>query len=109
MDDLTTFSDEVAVKSIAELKAKSDIEIREKMADSLRRLFVSSNVWILALVFLCYILDMFMIFVGKYESTERLIDAALIMTLVGATTVQLGTLMGVVGGYLFKREDGQTQ
>jgi hypothetical protein len=44
-----------------------------------------------------------MVNTGLVKSTERIIDSKVVMSLVGATTVQMGAILVTIASYLFPK------
>jgi hypothetical protein len=86
---------------IKDENAEAERELRKSAADRVINIFLVSNLAILAAVILASACDYLLIFKGIFRSDDRLISDKVIMALVGATTVQLGTVMLTIYRYLF--------
>jgi hypothetical protein len=70
--------------------ALGDLEIRKKVTTHILWLFAAANVVVLAGLAIIYYGDLSLLQVGKITPAERIINSNVVMTLLGATTVQLG-------------------
>jgi hypothetical protein len=86
---------------IKDENAEAERELRKSAADRVINIFLISNLAILAAVILASACDYLLIFKGISRSDDRLISGKVILALVGATTVQLGTVMLTIYRYLF--------
>lgn len=82
-------------------RKRSEHALREFISKKVTRAFLTINFAMLGLVAIIYAVDTYLL-VSKISS-ERLIDTKVVMTLIGATTVQLGTLMIGIGAWLFPK------
>jgi hypothetical protein len=87
---------------VADQIALGDTRIRRHLAYALMAVFTAvtgATLWFLWLLFLADQKD----FAAKLISQEgRVVNAKVIMTLLGATTVQLGAVMVIMARFLFK-------
>lgn len=86
---------------IKDENAEAERQLRKSAADRVINIFLVSNLAILAAVILASACDYLLIFKGTLHSDDRLISGKVIMALIGATTVQLGTVMLTIYRYLF--------
>jgi hypothetical protein len=86
---------------IKDENADAERQLRKSAADRVINIFLVSNLAILVAVILASAFDYLFIYKGITRSDDRLISAKVIMALVGATTVQLGTVMLTIYRYLF--------
>ena len=86
---------------IKDENAEAERELRKSAADRVINIFLISNLAILAAVILASACDYLLIVKGISRSDDRLISAKVILALIGATTVQLGTVMLTIYRYLF--------
>ncbi len=88
---------------IQEADAKNNIELRTEMTKSLLNIFVKINGIVLLVVGIAIIIDTTLISQGLITANERLIDPKVIMTLITATTIQLGSVIFTISNYLFPK------
>jgi len=91
LDDLV----DLEINGVDEYIALNDSKLRENLANRLTRLFVGSNTVVLVLIIVLFVSDL-------CRGTD-IIDTKVVMTLIGATTVQLGTMMVSMSAYLFPK------
>jgi hypothetical protein len=87
-------------------KAKSilnDINLRTKMTEGLLHLFIKVNAYVLLVVGLAVAIDTWLIAEGLIKAEQRLVNAEVVMTLIGAATVQLGSVIFTISAYLFPK------
>ena len=90
-----------AFDSVAGRVALGDLSIRQQFARTVTWLFVMTNVLVmLGLAFIVW-LDNGQLAAGTIKAGDRIIDAKVIMTLLGATTVQLGTVIYTIARAIF--------
>jgi hypothetical protein len=87
--------------SVLERIAWQDAGVRKIVALAVVATFVVANGLILWGVWLIFQAEMAVLEAKVYTAHERIITAELLMTLVGATTVQLGALTILMGKYVF--------
>jgi hypothetical protein len=100
---ITSVQDHVLVEElrIKDENAEAERQLRKSAADRVINIFLVSNLAILAAVIVASACDYLLIFKGISHADDRLISGKVIMALVGATTVQLGTVMLTIYRYLF--------
>jgi hypothetical protein len=86
---------------IKDENAEAERELRKSAADRVINIFLVANLAILAAVILASACDYLLVFKGISRADDRLISGKVVMTLIGATTVQLGTVMLTIYRYLF--------
>lgn len=94
-------TDEVA-SSVADQVALGELEMRQDAAKKIIDLFKIANLFVLGFLVALVIADW--IIIGnsdKINLDARLVDKQVIMALLGATTVQLGTIMVSISRFLF--------
>ena len=82
-------------------RKRSEHALREFISKKVTGAFLIINFTMLGLIAVIYAMDTYLLISGI--SSERLIDTKVIMTLIGATTVQLGTFMLGIGAWLFPK------
>jgi len=87
--------------SVQDRIALSDARLRGAVAIAIVVTFVIANGIVLAGVWLMFGQEMSALQNKVYAASDRVVTSALLMTLVGATTVQLGALTILMGKYLF--------
>ncbi len=87
--------------SVPDRIALSDARLRTWVAVSIVATFIIANGIVLAGVWLMFNREMVALQGKVYDASLRVITSSLLMTLVGATTVQLGALTILMGKYLF--------
>jgi hypothetical protein len=83
--------------------AAAERELRKFAAGVIIKVFAVVNIVILIAVAVAATADYYFIYQKALIAKERLIDNRVIMSLVGATTVQLGAIMVTIYGYIFPR------
>ena len=58
---------------------------------------------VVSMVFVMFIVDSILIARGILEPTGRLVDTRVIISVIGATTVQFGAIAVAISAWLFKR------
>ena len=87
--------------SVDEQIALRDADLRQTMANRIVRAFTLANVVVLAAVGVLVVLDEINIAAHLVSPTERIITSQVFMALLGATTVQVGTIAAIIARYLF--------
>jgi hypothetical protein len=94
---------DLAVKeTVAEKISWSDAQIRKSVSRTIMGLFVVVNVFMLGLVVWLAWVDQTELAAKLITPTARLINNQVIIALLGATTVQLGTVAVIMAKYVFK-------
>ena len=86
---------------------KQDADLRDWMARVVIPAFLWANGVTLGAVALLAVLDEVNIYWDLIAPDERIIGGQVIMTLLGATTVQVGAIAVAIAGYLFPRRTRQ--
>jgi hypothetical protein len=86
---------------------RGDLAIRQAAADRLLMIFAITNIAVLGFLFLVFAADVVLVATGSEPATARIIDRGVVKTLIGATVVQVGTLMVAMARYLFPRTERQ--
>lgn len=78
--------------------------LRKEITQKVILSFIIVNVAVLLLISAIFIVDTVLISKGIIKSAERLVTEKIIMTVIGATTVQFGAIAVSVSTWLFKRK-----
>ena len=81
-------------------------ELKARLARKLIQIFIGTNLFVACLVAFLAWLDWHMINLDPKYAEHRMIDHTVIMTLIGATTVQVGVIALSLFGSLFPRGGG---
>jgi hypothetical protein len=84
-----------------------DYELRKWMATRIVWTFVGGNIIAVIVVGALAGLDQFNIGYSLIAPADRIIDRQVIMTLLGATTVQVGAIAVIIAQYLFPGRSGK--
>ncbi len=87
--------------TVPEQIALRDVAIRERFASTVLWLFVATNAFVLTALGLLYWQDIIHLDAGRIAPVDRIIDARVVMTLLGATTVQLGAVIYTMARAIF--------
>jgi len=82
--------------------ALSDADIRRRVAVWIMWLFGAVNVITMLFIFVLFCFDQSDLAAREIGPGDRIVDAEVLMSLLGATTVQLGTIALIMARYLFK-------
>ena len=94
---------DVNVGSVDDQVKLGDLELRKEVARKVVALFILANLFVLAFLGIIFAYDVILIRHGFIMPGDRLITSELLMTLVGATAVQVGTIMVSISIYLFPK------
>jgi len=83
--------------------ARGEHEMRRDLARGILKIFVVGNAALWILVVVLVLIDVVTITDGIAKPADRVIDQAVVKTLIGATTVQVGIIMAVIARSLFRR------
>lgn len=92
-------ADQIALRD-AGLRER-DAALRKKMANRIVRAFTRANVVVLVIVGALVVLDEINIASHVISPSDRIITPQVFMALLGATTVQVGTIAAIIARYLF--------
>ena len=92
---------DAALMDIAAQDAAVDRALRKETADKILNLFKNANMVAIFAISLSMFVDYVFIGTKLIEPADRLINENIIMAFLGATTVQVGTIMVAVSRYLF--------
>ena len=87
--------------SVPEQIALRDVAIRERFASTVLWLFVATNAFVLGALGILYWQDVVQLGAGRIAPDDRIVDARVVMTLLGATTVQLGAVIYTMARAIF--------
>lgn len=90
-------------EDIARIVALGDLKIRRQAAPQVLRIFYTTNLAVLLLLFVLFLADVILLATGVETARDRIIDHGVIKTLIGATVVQTGAIMITMTRYLFPR------
>ncbi len=88
-------------QSAADRILLGDLEIRAKFARNVMILFAAANAFVLVGLGAVFWLDCAQLAAKEITPKERIIDGHVIMALLGATTVQLGTVVYTITRAIF--------
>ena len=77
----------------------ADAKMRRDVVDKLIKFFVKVNSVVLFFIFVMYMSDIALVAFGL--TPTKIINTEVMLAIIGATTVQLGALMVLMGKYLF--------
>lgn len=77
-----------------------DHVLRKNVVDIIMPVFKWANISVIGIVAFGIMTDIFLL-IRIGDTYQRIVDGKVIMSLVGATTIQLGVLAVTIGGYLF--------
>lgn len=81
--------------------ALGDLEIRRNFANRVMLLFAIANVSVLIGLSFVFWQDIAQLTAGRIRPADRIIDGRVIMALLGATTIQLGTVIYTITRAIF--------
>lgn len=96
--------DRVAEKeglSVSDRIALGDAELRKLMAERMLQTFGWANAVALATTVAFVVLDQVNLALGLIPAGNRIVTQQVLMALLGATTVQVGTIAVIIARYLF--------
>ncbi len=91
--------------SIGEQIALADSHVRRRIAYSIMGLFAAVNLATLVFVYLLFCADQGELARKLIGPGDRVVNASVVMTLLGATTVQLGSAMLIMARFVFRPVD----
>lgn len=87
--------------TVPEQIALRDVAIRERFASTVLWLFVATNAFVMTALGILYWQDVTQLVAGRIAPADRIIDAHVVITLLGATTVQLGAVIYTLARAIF--------
>ena len=91
----------------AEVK-RGDLDIRRRFARDVMLLFVATNVFVMAGLGWLALHESAALAAKTMTAADRIVDAGVVMTLLGATTVQLGTVIYTIARAIFPSSPGSS-
>ncbi len=88
-------------ETVADAVARGDLEIRRRFARDIITLFVATNVFVMIGLGIAFWQDCVLLTSGRIRPSERIIDGKVVMSLLGATTVQLGAVIFTIARAIF--------
>lgn len=85
----------------ADKVALGDLAIRQTFARNIMGLFAVANAFVLAGLGVVFWQDGVHLVAGRITASERIIDGQVVMALLGATTIQLGTVIYTITRAIF--------
>ncbi|MGH8559260.1 MAG: hypothetical protein ACRESZ_17785 [Methylococcales bacterium] len=82
---------------------RANDSLRRMMTEEILPLFKVINKYVLLFVGLAMLIDTALISIGSIEAEQRLINSEVIMALIGAATVQVGSIVFTISAYLFPK------
>ncbi|GJD47514.1 hypothetical protein OPKNFCMD_0222 [Methylobacterium crusticola] len=89
--------------SFTETMARAEWDHRKRLSASILSAFTRVNIGILLIVCIMYGVDTWVAVSSDKPDLQRTIDAKVVMTLIGATTVQFGAISLGVSNWLFPK------
>lgn len=89
--------------------AATDANLRIALVRDLTRLFVRLNAALFAGIGGIVLLEAAMIYLGLAKPSDRIVSSQVVMTLIGATAVQLGFGVAAMIAYLFPKRAGSSR
>jgi hypothetical protein len=87
--------------TVEEEIALSEAALRQDVAATIVRTFIKVNGVVLAIVAVTFASDCALLFLGKIAPADRIVSTNLLIALISATTVQLGSIALSMGKYVF--------
>lgn len=98
---VSVVSEAVSVETVADRIALGDLDIRQRFARTTLWLFVVTNLFVLAGLGIIFWQDGLQLTAGRIASGDRIVNAQVVMTMIGATTVQLGAVIYTMARAIF--------
>ena len=92
--------------SVADRIALGDQDIRRQFALYIIGLFIGANIFVMIGLGVAYWQDCMQLAAKAIRPAERIIDGKVVMALLGATTVQLGTVIYTITNAIFPKPKG---
>lgn len=98
-----------AVAAVENLSVKekidlAELELRSEIARNIIKQFVRVNLCVLAMVVVVFLFDALLVYRDVIHANDRIINSNVVMTIIGATTVQFGAIAFAVSQWLFPRK-----
>lgn len=86
---------------VADQIALGDLAIRQRFATTVAGLFVIANLFVMVGLYFLYLNDCTLLAQKQITPDQRIIDSKVVMALLAATTVQLGTVIFTIAKAIF--------
>jgi len=106
--NLSTEVSDFAAISVADRIALGDQDIRRQVAFYIIWLFVGANVFVMIGVGVAYWQDCVQLSEKVITPAQRIVDSRVVMAMLGATTVQLGTVIYTITRAIFPTPAART-
>ena len=88
-------------ESVADKIALGDLDIRKRFARDIIALFIVTNIFVMMGLGVVFWQDCVQLAAHRISPSGRIIDGKVVMTLLGATTVQLGAVIYTIARAIF--------
>jgi hypothetical protein len=95
----------IELRPIGDIINWNNAQVRWDISKDVMHLFKLSNLFVLVGVGVIFFIDTILMFFGYNHAADRLIDSKVIMTLIGATAVQLGSIAILMARSLYSSSD----
>ncbi len=85
-------------------REKEEFRLKKDFALQIMRVFLWANGVVLILIAVSLVADWYFLGCGLIEPEERLVSENVLMTLLGATTVQVGAIVVTITNHLFPKK-----
>lgn len=93
-----------SAKEQAELDSiKSQMILRESFVNKFTPLFIKANMFVFFLIIVCIGFDNYFILTNAISPDDRIINTKVVISVITATTVQLGVIVATIISYLFRK------
>ncbi|NNG05356.1 MAG: hypothetical protein HKM95_14830 [Inquilinus sp.] len=96
-------ADQEEAFTVSDKIALGELQMRTDVAKNIMKLFVTTNIFVLVLLLLIFSIDIYFMTRNLIGAGDRIVTENVLMALLGATTVQVGTIMVSISAYLFPR------
>jgi hypothetical protein len=93
---------QVDLPSDEERRVPTFEEVQINFIDEVLKLFKTANYVVLIVVGVLVVIDEANIYFFGWKASDRIISSNIIISLIGATTIQVGTIAITIANYLFK-------
>lgn len=94
---------EIDLSSDEQARVPTFEEVQSNFIDEVLTVFKRANYAVLILVGVLALLDEFNMMYFGLKAPDRIISANIVISLIGATTIQVGTIAITIANYLFKK------
>ncbi len=88
----------------AETREHEEHDLRISTVKRITSLFERANKYVLGVIAVLILVDCVTLALGEVRPSDRLINSHVIMVLLGAMTVQVGSIMLIIFTYLFRKK-----